>query len=391
MKIAIVNDAIYPYYKGGTEKRDWEIAKRLSKKGHKVHIFGMKEWRGKSNFVKDRVYIHGIGKHIGRYTKTGRISMWQVVYFTVAVFFPLLKEKLDVINIGNSPYFLSFSVKIISSIKKTPTIATWDEIWGDYWYDYLGKIGLFGKIIENIAVKFPDKIITVSNATKEQLIRIGVNENNVVVIHNGIDLNDINNVPAEGEIDKRKIDVLFVGRLIKDKNVDVLIKAIKLVKRKIPNVICYIIGDGPEKEKLIEIVEDLDLKENVKLMGFLENYADVIAYMKSSKIFVFPSTREGFGIVIIEANACGLPVIGINSKNSKCVAELIKSGENGFLVNEVDENILAEKIILLREDDNLRIEMSENGRNFSRNYDWNNISAEVERVYEQLLVGKANI
>jgi len=383
MRIAFVNDTIYPYSIGGAEIRDWEIAKRLAKRGHKVHIFGMKEWKGKDNFIKEGVHIHGVRGHINRYTKTGRRSITHTLYFSFIVFFKLSTYNFDIIVVANFPYFTSFYGKIISVVKRTYLIAHWDEIWGNYWYKYLGLAGFFGKSIEKIAIKIPDKIITVSNATKKQLIKTGLNEEKIRVIPNGIDP-DYNNILPASE----KIDVLFAGRLIRDKNVDVLIKAIKLLKNNFQNINCCIIGDGPEKEKLLELATELDLKKNIKFMGFMKKHEDVISLMKSSKVFAFPSTREGFGIVIIEAFYCGLPVIGVNSRYSKCVSELIKDGENGFLLNSADENALAEKILILLKDENLRIKMGNNGKKVAEKYDWNKITDEFEDLFFRIYQNK---
>lgn len=379
MKIAIVNDSIYPYNKGGSEKRDWEIAKRLAKKGHEVHIFGMNDWDGERELIKDGVYIHGIGKPVARYTRRGRRSILQALYFAGVVFFPLLKEKFDILCVGNSPYFLSLSTKVISLVKRVIFFANWDEIWDYYWYEYLGKAGFFGILVERIAIKMPHKIITVSYATKEQLLKIGASENNIFIIPNGIDLGEINAIEGAK---KREIDVLYVGRLVKDKNVDILVKAMKLVKEKVPDVACSIIGDGPEKERLVRLVRELNLEQNINVIGFLEKHEDVIAHMKSAKVFAFPSTREGFGIVIIEAFACGLPVIGVESIGSKCVGELIKNGHNGFLITELNEKNIAEKIIILLQDDSLRFRLSKNAQEFSRKYDWDAIADQVESLFK---------
>lgn len=382
MNIAIVSIEIYPYRKGGAEKRTWEIAKRIAKKGHNVHLIGLKYWKGEKEFVTEGVHIHGVNVYGKMYAKKGRRSITQVILFLPSIIPMLLKNRFDIIECGNPTYLDIFFVKFFSLITKSKLIAVVHEVWGDYWYKYLGPIGFFGKIIEKIAVKLPDKDIAVSNAVRSQLIKIRVRENNIKLIPNGININIINKISGNS----KKIDVLFVGRLISDKNVDVLIKGIKLCKDKygFQNIRCYIVGDGPEKEKLIKLSENLNLNKNIKFCGFVEKEEDVIKYMKSSKVFAFPSTREGFGIVIIEANACGLPVIAVNSENSRCVKELIKDGENGFVLNELNENILAEKIILLLKDEKLRNKIGNNGKKVAEKYRWDKISDEVENLYKEI-------
>ncbi len=377
MKIAIVFDGIYPYAIGGIEKRNWEIAKRLVLKGHEIHMFGMKDWKGEKDFIKEGVYIHGVGTHIKRYTKSGIRSIKVAILFSFFIFPPLLHKKFDILVCANVPYFHLFPVKIISLIKKKPLIVEWsNSVWGNYWYAYLGYLGIFGKFVEKICGKISNKTIAISNTMKDELIKMGATKDNIKVIPYGVDIERVDKISQNPQ----KIDVLFVSRLVSYKNPDVLIKAIQMVRKNIPNVNCYIIGDGPEKQKLFALTKELNLEENVKFTGFMES-EEIFSFMKSSKIFVFPSTVEGFGMVIIEAFACGLPVIGINSQSSRCVSELIEDGKNGFLLNKLDENMFAEKITLLLKDENLRNKMGNNGKNIANKYDWDKITNEVEKLY----------
>ncbi|MGB2841637.1 MAG: glycosyltransferase [Halobacteriota archaeon] len=192
--------------------------------------------------------------------------------------------------------------------------------------------------MEKLTTKLTEGNVAVSERTKADLERIGVT-GDVQVIPNGIDFGEIEKIRASEE----ESDIIFAGRLIKEKNVDVLIKAVELVKKEIPDVKCMIIGDGPEKSELEKLAADLGLDGNVKFTGFLEDYNEVISCMKSSKVFVLPSIREGFGIVALEANACGLPVVTVNHKrNAAC--DFINT-ENGFICVLSEEDV-AEKIIV---------------------------------------------
>jgi glycosyltransferase involved in cell wall biosynthesis len=112
-------------------------------------------------------------------------------------------------------------------------------------------------------------------------------------------------------------------------------------------------------------------------MEFLENHDEMISYMKSSKVFVLPSTREGFGIVVIEANACGLPVIVVNHKmNAAC--DLIINNKNGFISNFLKEDIAAKTIDAINRNEEMRNECIE----MSKEYDWDKIVDSLEKLYE---------
>ena len=379
MKIAYVYDAVYPWIKGGAEKRIWEISKRLVKIGHEVHIFGMNYWNGDAVVMKEGVYLHGVCEPKELYVG-GRRSIKEAIYFARKVLFPLLKENFDVIDCQAFPYFPCFSAKICSSAKKIPLVITWYEFWGDYWYEYLGKKGIFGKVVEELTLKLPDKIIPISERIKADLLSIGVSDKKMEVVPNGVDFNGIQEMKKEdGEYG---YDVLYVGRLSKHKNVDLLLKAMNIIKGELPSIKCRIIGDGPEKENLIRLTRSLNLEENVEFLGFIEKDEDVISSMKSAKVFVLPSTREGFPNTILEANACGLPVIIVKGEKNAAV-DVVEDGKNGFICSFSEEDVATKVLALLRDGSKCR-KMRDISKAKSKEYDWSIIVNRMEKVYNEL-------
>ena len=374
MKIAYVYDNIYPYHIGGAEKRLWELAKRLAQKGHEVTLFGMKHWEGKAIIYSEGVRLWGVCPPQDLYVN-GRRSIKQAIYFGWKVLSPLLGERFDIIDCHNSPYFPCFSAKLCAVVKRTPLIITWLEVWGDYWFEYLGKKGIFGWIVERLTAKLTNENLAISERTKGDLGKLGVRD--IKVIPCGIDFQGISRVNPSNE----SSHLIFGGRLIKEKNVDFLIKAVSLVKKEVPNINCVIVGDGPERRALEELTTDLKLNDNIKFTGFLEDHNELISYMKASKVFVFPSEREGFGIVVVEANACGLPVIVIgHSRNAAC--DLVIDGQTGFICQLSEEGI-AEKMsaVLAEQSSDIRARCI----NHSQEYDWPTIVNSVEGIYAQLI------
>ena len=378
MKIAFVYDVIYSYVVGGAQQRIWEISRRLAKKGHRVHLFGMKYWDGEDTIIKDGVYLHGVCKPQKLYVGDRR-SIKEAIYFACKVLRPLLKEDFDIIDCQNFPYFPCFSAKLHSSRRNSALIITWHEVWNNYWYEYLGRKGIFGKWIERKVGHLNRNMIAVSESTKRGLLSIGA-RGNIKIVPNGVDLEEINAAPPAND----GSDVIFAGRLIKEKNVHLLIKSIGLIKDDIPNISCFIIGDGPERTSLEKLVQDLGLEENIHFLGFLARSEDVFSHMKSSKVFTLPSTREGFGIVVVEANACGLPVVTVrHPKNA--ASDLIIDGKNGFLC-ELNEEDMAEKITMALE---VRQDLFQGCVDYAGNYGWNKITDMVEVVYRTVLAHKA--
>ena len=125
------------------------------------------------------------------------------------------------------------------------------------------------------------------------------------------------------------------------------------------------------------MVKNLGLENNIRFTGFLEDYGDVISYMKSSKVFVLPSTREGFGISALEANACGLPVITVDHIMN-ATRDLIKDGENGFL-SGLNEKGISEKILKSFEWTN---EKKRQCIEYAKVYEWDKIVLLAESFYK---------
>ncbi|HEY5668178.1 MAG TPA: glycosyltransferase, partial [Candidatus Saccharimonadales bacterium] len=172
-------------------------------------------------------------------------------------------------------------------------------------------------------------------------------------------------------------DIIFGGRLLANKNVDVLIRAVKLVKRTHKNVRCLIVGNGPERKRLEALVAELKLENNVTFFNFFEDQNELFSLMKSSKMFVLPSVREGFGLVVIEANACGIPVI-TTTHESNAARDLIAEGRNGYLA-ELDVKHIARQIrTVLREYE--QMSPTETLEEQFKRYRWHFAAEDVEKV-----------
>jgi len=253
-------------------------------------------------------------------------------------------------------------------LRRSKFVVTWHEVWSDYWFGYLGRKGVFGYLVERLTTKLTKNNVAVSELTKRDLEKLGLK--NVEIIPNGIDFEGIRRVRKAEE----ESDVIFAGRLIRDKNVDVLIRAVRLLKEEISDIKCVIIGDGPERMRLEKLARDFGLNGNVEFKGFLKEHDDVIALMKSSKVFVLPSTREGFGIVALEANACGLPVVTVEHEMN-ATKDLIENGRNGFVcrlsAKDIAENVLTA----------LHSDMSNECIEIAKGYDWDVIVRRCERYY----------
>jgi glycosyltransferase involved in cell wall biosynthesis len=333
-RIAFVSDTIYPFNKGGKEKRLHEIATRLVKKGREVHIYTMKWWNGDNTIMQNGMYLHGITKRRPLYTHNGRRSISEAIWFSVACL-KLIKEPFDVMDVDSMPFFPLFTTRIVCTLRGKKMYGTWHEVWGnDYWSSYLGYIGgKCGACIEWLAMRMPHVIVSNSEHTTRDIRRTGIRKE-IVTVPLGVDIDDIMTTPTHTFTS----DIIYAGRLIDHKNVDKLVKAVAILKKSNPTIRCVIVGNGPERELLENMVHADGLEKNITFFNFLEDHRELYGLMKASKILVLPSTREGFGIIVVEANACGLPVI-TTAHEHNAARDLIIEGENGFLSDTNPEHL----------------------------------------------------
>jgi glycosyltransferase involved in cell wall biosynthesis len=325
VRIAFVSDAIYPYNKGGKETRLYNITTRLAKLGVDVHVYTMQWWDGETEKEEDGVHLHAICPKLPLYAGDRR-SITQGIAFGLACF-RLLFAPFDVVDVDHMPFFPLYSMRIVCWLKGKKMYATWHEVWGaTYWHEYLPGIkGTIAAAIERGSFLLPDMIVSVSEMTTKRLQEQGY-KGKIITLPNGIDTEAISQaVPAQ-----MKSDIIFAGRLLKHKNVDVLIQAVDLIRKTKPDVRCLITGEGPELEDLKLLVKKLDLEKNITFLPFQNPIEKLYGLMKSSKVFVLPSTREGFGLAVLEANACGIPVITVDHPDN-AAKDLIKNDENGIV------------------------------------------------------------
>ncbi len=359
MKIAYISDVVYPYVKGGAEKRIYEMGTRLAS-NDEVHVFGIKWWEGKSDIELDGLSLHGICKPSSLYSGSRR-SFKEALRFAASLR-SMREYDFDIIDCNQFPYLHCFPARVISRLNGVSLVITWHEWWGRYWYEYIGAAGLIGASIERATAHLADKIIAVSQNTAENLHRYATD---VSVVPNGVDTTYIDSVPPA----QCDIDALFVGRLIPEKHVDTLICALPTDFK-----LC-IIGDGPQKQSLKQLAHQQH--KEVTFVAALP-YEDIIGMMKAAKSLVLPSSREGFGIVALEALACGTPVITSNVKENSA-ATLIAPGDNGFIVDIEPSQIRSS---LLQVD---KTKMGRAAKTRAAQFDWGPLSEKLRGEYQVLI------
>lgn len=371
MKLAFVSDAIWPYNKGGKEKRLFEVTTRLAKKGHDVHIYTMQWWSGEKVKTENNVTLHAISPLYPLYSGERR-SIKEALLFGLSCF-RLMTFDFSLADVDSMPYIPLYIMKLVCVIKRKKMVATWHEVWSrEYWKSYAGTKGTLAYFIEKYSSLLPNTILSVSKTTTKQIGQYYGRSKNVETIGMGIDHRAIQKVQPS----KTKSDILFAGRLLKHKHVDLLIEAVSLLAKTHPDIRCLIIGEGPEQESLSKKITALHLGKNIRMLGRVEHHTDLYGLMKASKVFVLPSDREGFGLVVLEANACGIPVVTVDKENN-AAKDLISTGKNGYIAK------LEPKDLALQVQNALSSKWKKNNVEKTADaYDWDSIVHKIESVYK---------
>jgi glycosyltransferase involved in cell wall biosynthesis len=322
--VALVSDAIYPYFRGGKEQRYHEVARRLARCAE-VHVWTMKWWDGPSTHSDGQVTFHAVSRLHEMYTDERR-SFREAIFFALACL-RLLRFRFDVMEADQFPFFHILTLRLVTWLKRKRLTVTWHEVWGrPYWHEYLGRAGSAAWVIEWLAMRVPDHIIAASPQTAARLREILGDRAAISVVPNGIDLDGIRNSYP----DAAQIDLVAVGRMLPHKNFDMLLDAVALLHAQGIAVTCRVIGDGPQRAALHEHAVDLGIEHAVDFRHNVWEQKELYSLMKAAKVAVSPTAREGFGIAVLEAIACGIPVVTTSAPDN-LAQHLVARSEVGIV------------------------------------------------------------
>jgi len=370
---------------GGGERQFYEISRRAAAKGHDVTILTCRFPGQPAEETIEGMKIHRVG--LSRDPRTGgaRKAVLPVLSYVFKTAKRAIKLAPDLIHCNT--YFPVYPGGIAAHSKGIPLVTTFHDIYGlKGWIESQRSVvwGFLGHLATVVAAGIPnERVIAVSPQCKQKLIDLGISGEKITIIPNGVDLKLFDSI----RVGKIPDQVLYVGRLVDFKHVDWLIEAFAQVLKEVPDAKLKIVGGGPERDNLEELVTKLGLREHITFTGLTPTYEAVTRYYKESEVFVLPSTVEGEAIVLKEAMAAGLPVIAMNVPGSG-VLSLVRDGENGFLLEPGRPELIAEKVIQLLRDEKLRGRMGEAGRKFIEKFDWDVIAGRTLEVYQKAIKGR---
>ncbi|MBK5262060.1 MAG: glycosyltransferase [Peptostreptococcaceae bacterium] len=388
LKIAMFTNNYLPFI-GGVPISINRLAEALRKRGNKVVVFAPEY--SEVNDSKDDVFRCKLLK----YKKTDNFNFAIANIYSRKIVEEFKKNQFDIIHVHH-PFWLGKKGLKIGKENSIPVVLTYHtrlEMYSENLpiFKLIFKNIVSHKMIRNFAQKC-DGIIAPTISAKEYLENVGVSREKLV-LPTGIDLDkyknldecDIKNI-KEIYITNDEVLLCSVSRLAVEKNINFLIKGLKYVKRNSKvKFKCIIIGDGPERDNLQNLINEYSLNREVVLIGSI-NQNEIANYYRASDLFVFSSLSETQGMVLLEAMSGKCPVVSVKSSGTD---DVIREGYNGYKTSE-DIKEWAKKVIYLIENRDVLEKMGLNAFSYVEKFSLDKMAEKVERFYRKLINERGN-
>lgn len=384
IKIAFV---LTPVDFGGAEKVNLTLLKSIDRSRFDIHpILLIRPWENENYFISE------LKKNNYRYltipvaikpSKIGK-DYFRIIRSMNMLFIILRKNKYDIVHTNG--YFADIIGVPISKLLGISHISTC------HGFIKTDRKLSFYNALNRFTLRFATLVIAVSESIKEQLINNGLEESNISVIQNAVEISNVNESLRKDRKEKKSIldlsqddfVVAYIGRLSEEKGIQHLIKAYSIIEKRNAYIRLIIIGDGPDKNKLIELVTKKRLTDKVSFVGFQN---DIESWLAAIDIFILPSLTEGTPMALLEAMSFGLPVIASAVGG---VPKVIKSMINGILVSPANPNQIADAIIKLYNNDELRLKIARKAaETIATHFSINQWITKIESVYLDIIENKA--
>jgi glycosyltransferase involved in cell wall biosynthesis len=381
-RLCIVTHTFFPHI-GGIERVVYEQSKRLLQRNFELMVVTNRIDTPKS-YVVDGIKVECYGS-----LNTGfRLGIPYSIP-TVTSFETFLKavKSSEIVHAHGHPYLTSLIAAKLAKRYSKPFVLTQHNTFIEYDSVFDSVERLNDLAVGKETLKEADKIITVSNATKDYVLSLGAKPEKIKVLHNGVDLVHFRPLTGKREEMRRKLGisqssivVLTVRRLVYKNGIDTLIEGANIAIRKNPKITFLVVGKGPDLNNVQMRIRQLGIENNFRLTGFVKD-EDLPFYYNAADFFVLPSkSGEGLPLVALEAMACGLPVIATNVGG---ISEILME-DYGKLVPSNQPESLAKAILEFANIDfssrklELRAVMEEK-------YSWDKNVETLIGIYEELI------
>jgi glycosyltransferase involved in cell wall biosynthesis len=335
---------------GGAERWYRELAERLEGP-HEVTYLTRRQWEGEDAQTPFEVVPVSPGGPL--YTQSGRRRTGPPLRFGLGVFWHLLRHarRYDAVHCASFPYFSLLGAWLALRLRRRgPLVVDWFELWTrDYWIEYLGPVGgRIGHLVQRLCVRTPDRSFTFSSLHAARLEAEG--HRAPLTTLTGMYGGEGAAQPAGAAAPPVAV---YAGRHIPEKRVTLLPDVIAAARAELPELRCVAYGDGPDRDAVVQRVAELGLAGGFELPGRVAP-EQVDSALREAACLVLPSRREGYGMVVVEAVACGVPAVVIAGSDN-AATELIEPGVNGFIAASADPAEVARCVVqAVRGGDELR-------------------------------------
>ncbi|MBF0431638.1 MAG: glycosyltransferase family 4 protein [Fibrobacteria bacterium] len=335
---------------GGAELHLHEVALRLVKAGHSCVLYSHAYDGAPTEETIDGIKVYRRGSRLlFNFTVWFHVRSWEN------------KHKPDVIidDSNKAPFFLPW-------LCQAPVVVRIHHLFGKVFFKETGFIqALYLFLLERFAAfSWRNRpVIAVSESTRKDLTRLGVH--GVTIALNGVDASQYR---LGTPVPKKPYTIVYMGRLKKYKGLDVIFHAIARLQERLPDIRLEVAGRGDDKPRLEALASSLGISNQVSFLGFITEAEKVRLYTEAA-IVANTSLKEGYGLTIIEANACGTAVVATDVPG---LCDSVKDGITGFLVPRNDSKAFADKLCFLLENPDKRREMEKACLEWAGEHNWGN-------------------
>ena len=340
MRVCIVYDCLYPYTIGGAERWYRNLAEQLASSGHEVTFLTRRQWGRGDHPAIPGVRVVVVSPRMGLYVR-GRRRIVPPLLFGLGVLVHLLRHRrrYDIVHTASFPFFSLLAAGAVRRPGRFRLVVDWHEIWTrEYWREYLGPLaGGIGWRIQRACLRVPQRAFCFSRLHERRLREQGVRGKLTRLEGQYIGPTEpLQPRPA-------RLVVVFAGRHIPEKRVPALVPALVEARNDVPDVHAEIYGDGPERELVLRTISEHGLGEYISAPGFVDA-AVLEEAIASALCLALPSRREGYGLVVVEAAAQGVPVVVVEGTDN-AATELVEEGVNGAVSPSAEPRDLAAAIV----------------------------------------------
>jgi glycosyltransferase involved in cell wall biosynthesis len=339
MRICLVYDCLYPDTVGGAERWYRNLALRLRDAGHDVTYLTLRQWDGELDDLQG-IDVRIMGPRMALYTGDRRRIAPPLV-FGLGVLWELLRRgrRYDVVHTASFPYFSLLAAAAARPLGRFRIVCDWHEAWSRaYWRDYLGPAGgRVGWAVQTLCARVRQQAFAFSELHAARVREAGL-RGDITVLKGEF----------EGSLEPPEPNtpdplVVFAGRLIPEKRAPAVAPAVALAAQRVPGLRGVVYGDGPEREAVRASLDGAP----VEAPGFVD-IEEIERTLRRALCMVLPSSREGYGLIVVEAASNGTPSVVARAPDNAAV-ELVEEGVNGVIAASASPEDLAAAIVRIHE------------------------------------------